>query len=185
MRAFEQLYRAFAGDLLRRIIRPRVTTDVDAEDVLVDTFTTGLAKLHTFTWQGRSIFHWFARIAANRAMDVGRARSRQHKLTDALTTAVEAVPTTVAVAPAPSLTPAEVLLSAVDDAERRERVQAILESLNPRYRRALQERLLEGRPRQECADMLDIKLGTFDVLFLRAVRSFRKQWVARYGEEQP
>ena len=34
---------------------------------------------------------------------------------------------------------------------------------------------------EECAAAMDVKLGTFDVLLLRALRSFRKEWDALVG----
>ena len=52
----------------------------------------------------------------------------------------------------------------------------MLARLNPRYRRALELRFFEERSRQECAAALEVKLGTFDVLLLRALRAFRKEW---------
>jgi DNA-directed RNA polymerase specialized sigma24 family protein len=60
----------------------------------------------------------------------------------------------------------------------REKVVRALGSLQPRYRRALELRLVEGRPRQECADAMEVRLGTFDVLLLRALRAFRREWDA-------
>ena len=70
------------------------------------------------------------------------------------------------------------------EAERiRTSVGKVLEGLNPRYRRAIELRFLEDRPRQECADALEVKLGTFDVVLLRALRSFRKEWARVVGEE--
>ena len=59
----------------------------------------------------------------------------------------------------------------------------LLEQINPRYRRAIELRLLEDRERQACADALEIKLGTFDVLLLRAVRAFRAEWESLHREE--
>ena len=71
------------------------------------------------------------------------------------------------------------ILSA-DRRQAKARVDDVLARINPRYAKALRLRLLEDRPRAECAELLEVKLGTFDVLMLRAVRSFRKNW-----SEQP
>jgi RNA polymerase sigma-70 factor (ECF subfamily) len=54
----------------------------------------------------------------------------------------------------------------------------VLERLNDRYRRAIELRFLEELSRESCAAALDVKLGTFDVLLLRALRAFRKDWDA-------
>ena len=56
-------------------------------------------------------------------------------------------------------------------------VAAALGRINPRYRRALELRFFEERERGDCAAALEIKLGTFDVLLLRALRAFRAAWV--------
>jgi len=56
--------------------------------------------------------------------------------------------------------------------------------MNPRYKRAIELRFLEERTRQECADVLEVKLGTFDVVLLRALRAFRKEWEALMGAEE-
>ena len=62
----------------------------------------------------------------------------------------------------------------------------VLETLNPRYAKVLRLRLLEDRDREECAEILDVKVGTLDVLLYRACRSFKqaceKRGVALRGE---
>ncbi|GAB5540802.1 MAG: hypothetical protein SangKO_005620 [Sandaracinaceae bacterium] len=60
----------------------------------------------------------------------------------------------------------------------RETVSAVLERINPRYARAISLRFFEDRSREECAAGLDVKIGTFDVVLLRALRAFRKEWEA-------
>ncbi len=176
MAAFEQLYRAYAPALLHRVIRPRVPNPSDAEDVLVDTFTTALEHLPRFSWRERGFFAWLARISANKCYDSGRRLGRRQRGQEMLEAADEERP--------PVEQPDEVLLSNVDRALAQERVDETLAALNPRYARALRLRLLEGRSRQECADEMEVRLGTFDVVVLRAVRAFRKEWAARYDEEE-
>ena len=56
----------------------------------------------------------------------------------------------------------------------RKRIEDVLDTLNPRYARVLRLRLLEDRSREDCAELLEVKLGTLDVLLFRAVRAFRK-----------
>ena len=68
-------------------------------------------------------------------------------------------------------------LSARRDHEALEaRIGVALSQLNPRYRRAIELRFLEERERADCAEAMEVKLGTFDVLVLRALRAFRKAW---------
>jgi RNA polymerase sigma-70 factor (ECF subfamily) len=52
----------------------------------------------------------------------------------------------------------------------------VLDKLNPRYRQAVTLRILEERSREQCAATLSVTVATFDVLLLRALRSFRKTW---------
>jgi RNA polymerase sigma-70 factor (ECF subfamily) len=54
-----------------------------------------------------------------------------------------------------------------------------MEELHPRYARALTLRFLEDRTRDECATLLEVKVATFDVVLLRALRAFRERWQAR------
>lgn len=174
MGAYEQLYRAYRDPLFHRIIRPRVRGQADAEDVLVETFTVALEKLAEFQWRGRSLFGWLARIAINKCHDLGRGVARDDKRRDALRH--EPVPSP----PRPD----ERVSRLADRAAATRQVEAVLATMNPRYGLALRLRLLEGRERAECAERLEIKLGTFDVLLLRATRSFRKAWQRLYGEEE-
>jgi DNA-directed RNA polymerase specialized sigma24 family protein len=71
----------------------------------------------------------------------------------------------------------------LDQARLRIAVAGVLELIPPRYRRAIELRLLEDLPRADCADRMEITIGNFDVLLLRALRAFRQAWVARHGEK--
>jgi len=53
--------------------------------------------------------------------------------------------------------------------------------LKERYRIAIELRLIQELPREDCAKRLGVTIGTFDVLLFRAVRAFRKQ----FGERAP
>jgi DNA-directed RNA polymerase specialized sigma24 family protein len=65
-------------------------------------------------------------------------------------------------------------------------VKQILAQLNPRYARALELRFIADRSREDCAQELEVKIATFDVLLLRALRSFRQHWDAHLqGNVQP
>src|SRR4029077_16593302 len=63
-------------------------------------------------------------------------------------------------------------------------VTSVLERLNARYRRAIELRFVEELPREECALALEVKIGTFDVLLLRALKEFRKEWTEVVGEKE-
>lgn len=175
MAAFEQLYRAHAPTLLARIIRPRVPGPADQEDVLVDTFRTALEKIGSYRWMGRGFFAWLARIAKNKVIDL--ARSRQARVRALERAALEP-------ASEPPAEPDWTLLAAARDAHLRAAVDTVLGEINARYARVLRLRFIDNTPRPECAAALDVKIGTFDVVLLRAVRAFRAAWVARYGTEE-
>jgi RNA polymerase sigma-70 factor (ECF subfamily) len=69
----------------------------------------------------------------------------------------------------------------IADQERRahrNRIDETLQQLQDRYRAAIELRLIQELPREDCARRLGVTIGTFDVLLFRAVRAFRK----RFGE---
>ena len=53
-------------------------------------------------------------------------------------------------------------------------VNLSLERLNPRYAQALRLRLIEDRDREECAELMNVTVGNFDVILHRATKAFRK-----------
>jgi RNA polymerase sigma-70 factor (ECF subfamily) len=73
----------------------------------------------------------------------------------------------------------------IADEERRAhaaRIAAALGEISERYRAAIELRLVEELPREDCAQRLGVTVGTFDVLLFRAVRAFRKQFGDRREE---
>lgn len=172
--AFAALYDTFAGPLYDRVLLPRLGSAAAAEDALADTFRTALERIATYEDRGPSIWHWLARIAANKANDQHRAAARSGR---ALTDFERLVGPLVDGAPPPG----EVYARAVERDEARVHVAAAMERLNPRYRRAIELRFLEDRERAACAEALDVTVGTFDVVLLRALRAFRREWERAFG----
>lgn len=174
--AFSRLYGAFAQPLYARVLLPRLGDRQAAEDVLAETFRIMLEKLGQYDDRGGSIWSWLATIAANRARDLERERARQGKALRGF--AMLSAPLFEGQAPGPG-----------DDAGDAARLQAavarVLDEINPRYRRALTLRFIEDRPRAECADLLEVKIATFDVLLLRALRAFRERWQAATASDSP
>lgn len=167
--AFAELYRAFAGPLFTQCLLPRLGDRAAAEDALAETFRSLLEHLEAWQPQGKSLWFWLARVAVNKANDAHRGRARAGR-------AMSSYEGLLGMAlPAPA-TPREEVERAEAEALLRDRVQEVLGRINPRYRRAIELRLLEDRERQACADAMEVKLGTFDVLLLRAVRAFRGEW---------
>ena len=63
-----------------------------------------------------------------------------------------------------------------------ESIEECLDEINPRYRRVLELRLVQGVARDRAAAAMDVSIGTLDVLLFRACKAFRKVYVQRYGE---
>ncbi len=173
-KAFAELYRRYAPELFRRVLMPRLGNRQAAEDALSETFRTFLERIDRYEDQGKSVWYWLARIAVNKATDMHRVKGRTQRalvsfksLLDPLRKGPER--------------PDEEAFSDVETERLGRAVKETMERLNPRYRRAIELRFLEDRPRQECADELEVKLGTFDVLILRALRAFRKEWERSVG----
>ena len=173
--AMGELYQAFARPLYASVLMPRLGDPQAAEDALAETFTTAFQRLDDFESRGKSVWSWLCRIATNKAIDQHRARSRQGK-------ALQGYHALLAPPGQTADEAEEALARRIDHADLALRVSQTLERINPRYQRALQLRFFEGRSRDECAAAMEVKLGTFDVLLLRALRAFRKLWLAE-GEE--
>ena len=164
--AMRLVFETYADPLYRSVILPRLSDRAGAEDVLRDTFAAALQKLDTFRWTGTGIYPWLRQIAVNKVFDHHRRTQRSRRFIDQL-----ASETAAATEPAPR--PDAQLIAAQDRRERRHRIDDALSRLPDRYRQAIELRLIEERPRADCARALGVKLGTFDVIFYRAVRSFR------------
>jgi RNA polymerase sigma factor (sigma-70 family) len=173
--AFAELYEAFASPLYRRVLLPRLGDVAAAEDALAETFRTALERLDQFEHRGASLWSWLCRIAINKATDMYRVKDRTRRalvnfegLLGPLREAPEA--------------PGAAEETREAQARMRRAVGDVLDRLNPRYRRAIELRFFEERPREDCAEILEVKLGTFDVVLLRALRAFRREWVRAFGE---
>jgi RNA polymerase sigma factor (sigma-70 family) len=162
--AFAEIYEAFARALYARVLMPRLANAQAAEEALAETFRTALERLGEFDDRGRSVWFWLARIAANKAMDQHRGRARGGRALASYARLVVQDENT----PPPSLREA---------AELRAAVERVLSRVNPRYRRAIELRFFEEQSREDAAKALEVQLGTFDVVLLRALRAFRAAWL--------
>jgi RNA polymerase sigma factor (sigma-70 family) len=173
-KAWAELYDQLAPELYRRILMPRLANRAAAEDALSETFRAAIEQIERFEDQGHGLYPWLCRIAHNRAMDMHRARAVTGRKLEELGRVLEAES-----APIPGADDLYELRAEAGEVE--VRVRAVLGQLNPRYERALVLRYVEERSREECAAALDVKLGTFDVLALRALRAFAKA----FGGKEP
>lgn len=173
--AFAELYRAHAPKVFARVLMPKLGNRQAAEDALAETFRTGFEKLDTFTDRGVSIYFWFSRIAANKALDMHRAKATTGR-------ALASFEGLVAPLSEGTPDPGELYDIRADVVSIRKAVSETMGHLNERYRRAIELRFVDELSREDCAAALGVKLGTFDVLLLRALRAFRKEWGSRFGD---
>lgn len=163
--AFERLFQLHAQALYRRVLLPRLGNAAAAEDVLADTFQRAFEHIGDFEDRGKGVWGWLATIAANRARDLQREQQRRGRALVNFSALLE-----------PLADDAPALDSALERQHLRAEVERALAQLSPRYRRAVELRFFEERSREECAALLEVKIGTFDVVLLRALRAFRKAW---------
>ena len=122
------------------------------------------------------MFFWLSRIATNKALDMHRAKAT----TGRALASFENLTAPLGEAPPD---PGELFDLRGDALRTTKAVREVLGRLNERYRRAIELRFADELPREVCAAALDVKLGTFDVLLLRALRAFRKEWEVHVGLE--
>jgi RNA polymerase sigma factor (sigma-70 family) len=165
--AFERLFQLHASALYRRVLLPRLGNAAAAEEVLADTFQRAFERIGDFEDRGKGVWGWLATIAANRARDLQREQERRGRTLINFTSLL-----------GPLAEEAPPLESSLERQRLRADVERALAALSPRYRRAIELRFFEEREREECAALLEVKIGTFDVVLLRALRAFRKSWGA-------
>lgn len=173
--AFAQLYERYAGELYRKVLMPRCGRPELAEEALAETFRTVLHALARYEPHEAGPWPWLARVAASKVMDVHRAQQRK---TRALANFTRLVAPLV-----PDTVPADEAQRGRERADVARAVQAVLEALKPRYRRAIELRFFEELGREACAEAMHITLGNFDVTLLRALRAFKAEWESRHSRE--
>lgn len=167
--AIGTLYRTYAGAVFTRVLMPKLGNKEAAEDALSETFRLAFERLQQYETQGTSVYFWLARIAVNKAMDMHRAR----RVTGRAIVNLEAQMRVLFDTPE---TPDALLSGHTERREFEARLAQALSAINPRYRTALELRFLRELSREECALKMDVKVGTFDVLLLRATKALRKEW---------
>lgn len=173
--AMRPIFEKYANPLYSSVILPRLGDAATGEDVLRDTFHTAIEKLDKFRWTGRSIYAWLRTIAINKVYDVHRKSKRSMLL-------VEKISHEAATDPEPDARADTMLISAQERTINRDRIDETLAAISPRYRLAIELRLIEELPRDECAEKMAVTTSTFDVVLYRAVRAFRKRFGARDSE---
>jgi RNA polymerase sigma-70 factor (ECF subfamily) len=169
--AMRPIFERYAPPLYGTVILPRTGDSATAEEILRDTMATAVEKIGRFAWQGKTIYPWLRQIAINKVYDLHRHAKRSRRLADAMAQELPAET-------APETGPDAQLIAAQEQRSNRARIDETLVDLPERYRTAIELRLIDELPREECARRLAVTVGTFDVLLFRAVRAFRK----RYGD---
>jgi RNA polymerase sigma factor (sigma-70 family) len=173
--AFARLFEAYAQPLYRRVLLPRLGDPAAAEDALAETFRKLVERPDAYQDRGGGLWPYLCTVATNLANDAHRQRARSGRALANLRGLLAPL-----VAPGPPAQTAGPELD-VDGPRLRAAIDRVLGALNPRYARAITLRFLEDRPREACAALLAVKLGTFDVLLLRALRAFRERWQELVG----
>ncbi|NVB40037.1 RNA polymerase sigma factor [Pseudenhygromyxa sp. WMMC2535] len=173
-RAIRALYMLHANTVFRCAIMPMVRDRNLAEDLLADTFLRAIENLHRFSWQGKGLLPWLIRIGKNLCLDHLRKAGRVGAWPEGLEHQL----------PDPTDDDAESLLGRAELSDvLRERIDACMAEVNPRYQKVLQLRIIDKRSREDAAAQMGVTIGTLDVLLFRACKSFRKIYVRRYGDE--
>ena len=172
--AMRPILESYAAPLYSTVILPRLGDVATAEDVLRDTFITAIEKIEQFRWTGKSIYVWLRQIAVNKVYDVHRRSKRSVQLADAM--ARELPHATM-----PEVGADALLIAAEEQGLNRDRIRLALQALSDRYRTAIELRLVDELPRDECARRMNVTTGTFDVVLFRAVRAFRRH----FGQQRP
>jgi len=176
--AMRPILESYAAPLYSTVILPRLGDPATAEDVLRDTLTTAIEKIEQFHWTGKSIYVWLRTIAVNKVYDVHRRSKRSVLLADAM--ARELPRSTSPDAAADAL-----LIAAEEQVLNRDRIRRALRALSDRYRLAIELRLIDELPRDECARRMNVTTGTFDVVLFRAVRAFRRHFGQKRDDGEP
>ena len=175
--AFDVLVLKYQHKVVKLVMR-YVRNPAEAEDIAQDAFIKAYRALPQF--RGDSAFYtWLYRIAINTAKNAVVARDRNPVDFDLdMTNNEESYEMQGRLKD--SETPEALVLTD----EIRTTVNAAIANLPDDLRTAIVLRELEGLSYEEIAATLDVKLGTFDVLLLRALRAFRKEWTLLLEEKE-
>lgn len=166
-RALGEILRMHGPRLYRSVLLPRLGQRSSAEEALATTYAKVVERFHQFEWQDVGVYPWLRVMAFRVAIDqLRRSKREQLFVPDDLERTHEA-------------NRRELEMSA-DELERqdleeaRRRVASLLEKLNDRYASAIQWRVLDGKSREDCAQLLGVTVATFDVVLHRALTSLKK-----------
>jgi RNA polymerase sigma-70 factor, ECF subfamily len=147
VRAFEQLYdrhsRAVYG-LILRILQQAGT----AEEVVQDVFLQLWRNAEHYDESRGPFLPWLLTLARNRALDTLRLKSERRRRREDQTEEL------------PPVVTAPEFEKELDEQRRAEKVRALIGSLNPQQRRAIELAYFEGLSHSEIAEKMKEPLGT-------------------------
>jgi RNA polymerase sigma-70 factor (ECF subfamily) len=165
--ALGQLLHSHGPRLFRAVLLPRLGSKAAAEEALSVTYLKVVERFDQFTWQSVGVYPWLRMVALRVALDQLRRRKRETVFQpEDLEREIEQGEREARDA---------VASEAHDLAVAKQRVVELVGRLHPRYARALTLRVLEERPREECAAALEVSTATFDVVLHRAVAALKKE----------
>ena len=163
--AFEELYKRHAAVILRRLTRV-CGNEAIAEELAQETFLRAAQRMGTVTGDLR-FRAWVTRIGTNLAIDHLRALKRTPA------TPIESIGD---ISP-PAGTPMH--LDTEAHIERRETarfIAEVLDRLNPRHRKVLILREMEGLDYRSIAERLGVSCSAVETLLFRARGRFREEY---------
>ncbi len=171
--ALRMLLERFARPLYAAVILPRVGDAADSDEILRDTLSRAAERLGSFKWTGAGFYPWLRTIAMHMVIDRARRVQRRTKFESELERQAGVVQ------PLHHAGAEEALIEQQERAVALRMLEESMGTLNERYRMAIELRLLEERPREECAEALGVTVGNFDVIFHRALGALRKAYGVR------
>jgi RNA polymerase sigma factor (sigma-70 family) len=171
--AIRTLLHRFAPPLYSAVILPRIGNPADAEEILRDTLSRAVERLSTFKWTGAGFYPWLRQIAIHLVVDRARRIQRRNRAEDRLEIHAATVQ------PLHHAGAEELLIEQQERGVALKMLTQAMSQLSERYRMAIELRLLEERPREQCAEALGVSVGNFDVIFHRALQALRKAYGVR------
>jgi len=162
-----ELLTKYGPRIYRSVLLPRLGSEAAAQDALSETYAKVVERISQFKWQNVGFAPWLRTVALRVALDHLRGRKRV-LLWDAEDVERE-------VDEANSATPTDQALSDHRDrAAAKQKVEAALAQIHPRYARAIRLRVLDEHSREDVAKLLECTPATFDVLLHRAMAALKK-----------
>ncbi len=149
---FEALFRAHYAEIVR-YLAARLGSRDDALDLASEVFLEAWRRVPGLQWRGRPVLAWLYRVAANMAADEVRRRAKVQ---------------------AARLDDVRAASDDVDAAAERLALTDAYRTLPPDHQLVVHMRLVEGRPFDEVAAIMDRSVGACQMLMLRAARSLRE-----------